>query len=71
MVKNVPAGAGDARDRVFAPWVGRSPGGANGHPLQFSWMESSMDKRSLSGYSPWGRRESGTAELACRQVGYP
>ena len=25
MVKNLPASAGDARDRVFDPWVGKIP----------------------------------------------
>ena len=52
MVKNLPAHAGDAND------VGSIPGAGNGNPLQYSCLENSMDKRSLAGYSPWGRKES-------------
>ena len=29
----------------FDPWVGRSPGEGNGHPLQYSCLENSMDRR--------------------------
>ena len=39
-----------------------SPGEGNGNPLQHSCLESSMDKRSLLGYSPWNRKESDTTE---------
>ena len=28
----------------FDPWVGRSPGGGNGHPLQYSCLENPMDR---------------------------
>ena len=28
----------------FNPWVGRSPGEANGNPLQYSLLEKSMDR---------------------------
>ena len=28
----------------FYPWSGRSPGGANGNPLQYSCLENSMDR---------------------------
>ena len=34
----------------------------NGNPLQYSCLESPMDRRSLVGYSPWGRKESDTTE---------
>ena len=32
MVKNLPANAGDARDRGLIPGLGRSPGGRHGNP---------------------------------------
>ena len=28
---------------VFDPWVGRSPGGGHGHPLQCSFLENPAD----------------------------
>ena len=34
VVKNLPADAGDIRDKVSVPGPGRSPGGGNGNPLQ-------------------------------------
>ena len=41
---------------------GSSPEEGNGNPLQCSCLENSMDKRSLVGYSPWGREESDRTE---------
>jgi hypothetical protein len=41
----------------FDPWSGRSPGGRNGNPLQYSCLGNPMD-RSLAGYTPWGCKES-------------
>ena len=41
MVKNPPANAGDAGS---IPESGRSPGGGNGNPLQYSCLENSMDR---------------------------
>ena len=40
----------------FDPWVGKILAVGNGNPLQYSCLENSMDKRSLEGYSPWGRK---------------
>ena len=42
------------------PWVGRSPGGGHGNPLQYSCLGSGQ--RSLAGYSPWGHKELDTTE---------
>ena len=36
MLKNLPANAGDARDRGLIPESGKSPGGGNGNPLKYS-----------------------------------
>ena len=41
MVKNLLANAGDV-DSV--PGLGRSPGEGNGNPLQYSYLEISMDR---------------------------
>ena len=43
-VKNVPANAGDAG---LIPESGRSPGGGNGNPLQYSCLENPMDRGAL------------------------
>ena len=44
MVKYLPANAGDARDKVFNPWVRRFPGEGNGSPLQRSYPKNSRDR---------------------------
>ena len=41
VVKNLPANAGDAG---LIPGSGRSSGGGNGNPLQYSCLENSMDR---------------------------
>ena len=51
-VKNLPTSAGHARDPCSVAGLGRFPGGGNGNPLQYSCLENSMDKRSLTGSSP-------------------
>ena len=43
VVKNPPADAGDMR-RGFDPGWARSPRGGHGYPLQYSCLESSMDR---------------------------
>jgi len=40
-VKNPPANAGDPNS---IPGLGRSPGEGNGNPLQYSYLENSMDR---------------------------
>ena len=44
MVKDPPANAGDARDAGLIPRSGRSPGGGNDNPLQYSCLENPMDR---------------------------
>ena len=44
VVKNPPANAGDIRDEGSIPGLGRSSGGGNGNPLQYSCLENSMDR---------------------------
>ena len=43
-VKNLPVCAGDAGDTGSISGLGRSPGGGNGNPLQYSCLENSVDK---------------------------
>ena len=49
MVKNPAANAGDTRDSGLTPGWGRSPGGGNGNPLQYSGK--SHGQKSLVGYT--------------------
>ena len=44
VVKNLPANAGDARDTGLIPGLGRSPGGGNGNPLQYSCLGNHMGR---------------------------
>ena len=43
-----------AGDVDLIPGPGRSPGGGNSNPLQYSGLEKSHRQRSLVGYSPGG-----------------
>ena len=44
VVKNPAANAGDAKDVGSIPGWGRSPGGGNDNPLQYSCRENSLDR---------------------------
>ena len=50
VVKNPPANAGDLGS---IPGPGRSPGGGNGHPLQYSCLENSMDRGAWQATAHW------------------
>ena len=56
VVKNTPANAGDARGMGLIPESGRSSGVGNSNPLQYSYLENSMDR----GAWPMGYGESHT-----------
>ena len=47
VVKHLPPDAGDAGDEGLIPGSGRSPGGGNGNPLQYSCLENPTDR------GPW------------------
>ena len=66
MVKNPPSNAGDSGDAGSIPGLGRSPGGGNDNPLQYSFLGKSHGQRSLVGYSPWDHKELDTAERLSR-----
>ena len=46
VINNLPANARDSRDSGSIPDLGRSPGGRNGNPLQYSDLENLMDRGS-------------------------
>ena len=52
VVKNLPADVGNIRDEGSIPGSGRSPGEDNDNPLQYSWLENSMDRRAWQLYGP-------------------
>ena len=54
VVKNLPANAGDIRDRGLIPGSERSPGGGQSNTLQ---PGESHRQRSLVSYSPLGLEE--------------
>ena len=57
VVRNLPANAGDIRDVGLIPGSGRSPGGGQGNPLQYSCPENPMERRA------WGASSKGHTEL--------
>ena len=50
-VKNPPDSAGASEDPGSIPGWGRSPGGGNGNPLQFSCLEDPMNRGSWQAQS--------------------
>ena len=44
MVKNPPTNAGDTGDVDSIPGLGRSPGGRNGNPLQYSSLVNPRER---------------------------
>ena len=51
MVKNLPANAGDVRDVVLIPALGRSPWRRKGQPTLVLLPGKSQGQRSLAGYN--------------------
>ena len=52
----------NARDLGSILGLGRAPGGGPGNPVQYSRLENPHGQRSLTGFSPWGHKETNTAE---------
>ena len=52
----------NVRDLGSIPELERSPGGGHDNSLQYSCLENLHGQRRLAGYSPWGCKESDTAE---------
>ena len=51
-----------AGDLGLVTGLGRSPGGGQGDPLQYSCLENPRRQRCLVSYSPWGHKESDRSE---------
>ena len=51
-----------AGDLGLIPGLGRTPGGGQGNPLQYSCLENPHGWRSLVDYSPWGHKELDVTE---------
>ena len=64
MVKSPPANAEAAGDMGLIPVLGRSPGGGNDNPLQYSCLEHPMGREA---WGPWGHGESDTTERITQQ----
>ena len=61
VVKNLPANARDLTNVGLIPGLGRSPGGEHENPLQYSCLETPID-RGAGGLQSVGRTESDTTE---------
>ena len=57
MVKNPSANTGDTRDEGLIPRLGRSPGGENGNPLQYSCLENPLDRGAQWAIRAWDHKE--------------
>ena len=64
LVKNLLTNAGYSRDVSSTPGSGRTPGGGNGNPFQYSCMENSMD-REARGSASHGVTKSRTWLSSC------
>ena len=68
VVRNPPANAGDVRDTGSIPGLGRSPGGGNGDPLQYSCLENLMDRGAWWAIVHGGYKESDTTAYIHRRL---
>ena len=65
------ASACNAGDSGLIPGCRRSPGEENGNPLQHSCLENPHGQRNLTGFSPWGHKESDmTDQIKLSKVGW-
>ena len=66
VVNSSIANTGDVRDTSLMPGLGRSLGGGNGNPPQYSCLENPHGQRSLAGCSSWGGKESDMTEVTAQ-----
>ena len=59
----------NAEDLCSVPGLGRSAGERNGSPLHYSFLENSMEQRSLASYIPQGCKESDVTERLTQSSG--
>ena len=50
-------------DLGLIPGSGRSPGGGHGNPLQYSWLENSIDRGAWQAIVPEVAKESDMIEV--------
>ena len=62
--KELVASAGDIRDVGLISGSGRPPGGGNGYPLQYSYLENSMER------GAWWAIAHGVSESRARLSNY-
>ena len=65
VVKNTPANAGHSEDMGSISRLGRSPGGGNGNPLQYSCLENS------TGRGTWQATMHGVSKRLCESPESP
>ena len=70
MVKSTPANAGDVRDVVLIPGLGRFPGEGPGNPLQYSCLENPMNRGVGQATVQRGHTESDTTEVIWHACSY-
>ena len=74
VVKNPGAHAGDVGDLDSVPGLGRSPGGGNGNPLQYSCLTNPMDSGAwrsvVHGVAKSQPQLSAHAQASVRQTTY-
>ena len=62
VVKNPPASAEEVREASLISGLGRSPGGGNSNPLQYSCLDISMDRgawqAAVHGVAEWNMAEA-------------
>ena len=75
VVKNSSVNARDIRDKRSIPGLGRSPGGGQDNPLQYSCLENSMDRgawrATVHGITSVRRALIMVAALRLRYMGTP
>ena len=49
VAKNLPTNAGDTGDPGLIPEMGRSPGEGHGNPLQYSYLENTVERGAWQG----------------------
>ena len=63
VVMNPPPNAGATGDKDSLPGLGRSPGGGNGNPLQYSCLGNPMDRRAWWATAHGAAKELDMSEL--------